>query len=301
MSAKKPLAFLFVGVLLVGGWFIYKGTPLKEMVEKIPGVGSSTPRVTEDMFSDIADPLVRKNMVAMSNQSKFRMRSTFGMGKQVFISNTEMEMKGDSYSSKSSQEQNGKVSGETIMMGDTTYMKDYSDNKWWKETAKPDTTVPDATPEPSFTPEDFKEIFDKSATSTFTLLAEEACPAPNATLKYYKYEEAYSAGSKRTWWFDTKKFLTRRDEMGAELGNTVVDYSYEDISITAPSPIKEVPEGKSIYEVSSEQQYQEMVKNGSVPDYSQLMEQFGQPSEDQQTQYSPETQEEPAPDDGGGL
>ncbi len=99
--------------------------------------------------------------------------------------------------------------------------------------------------EEKFKPMDLKEEYTKSNV-TYKKLGEEACGG----LTCYKYEEKQGSGdqSTRTFWFDTKELLLRKETNGYGEFKSTEEYSYDNLSVSAPSPTKEVPEGKSIYD-----------------------------------------------------
>lgn len=198
----------------------------------------------EKELADIKDPLIRKQFAAQLSQTSFRTK-TLSSGKGEPASVTEMEIKGESaYYRTIELDSSNKEVSQIISMGDTTYVKDYKDGKWWKQTSKPDaTTVSEAIP----TPESFKdELGKKKDTTQYNKLGEEQC----GNLTCYKYEEINSANQEgsRIFWFDNKDFLLRKDQFKFGEFTTTVEYSYDNIAINAPSPTKDVPTGKSIYE-----------------------------------------------------
>lgn len=137
-----------------------------------------------------------------------------------------------------------------ITVGDFTYLKDYSDNKWWKQGMNQPET--DSEPEMTGEPEDTKDVetiadeYSKKEQSTFTNLGEEAC----GNLICHKFQEAMPdyPEATRTFWFDTKQYLLRKEENGFGEFLSTNEYEYDGVNVTAPSPTKDVPEGKSIYE-----------------------------------------------------
>lgn len=229
-------------IILVGGGFYFLtksgNSPLSGSL--------LTPRATEKDFEFIKDPLIRKHFVAMANQTSFRMKMT-STGKDQTSSTTEMQLKGESFAFHSTEERDGKDISQIISIGDTTYIKDYQDSKWWKQTAKHDKTILSVTPEEQYKPEDFKEEFTKKKQAEYKQLGKEPCD----DLTCYKYQEVdpeNNDGSARIFWFDDSKYLLRKEEYSYGVFKTTSLYSYNNISVNPPSPTKDVPEGKDIYE-----------------------------------------------------
>ncbi len=129
---------------------------------------------------------------------------------------------------------NGKESYSTIVIGDTTYTKDYSDNKWVKTTAtkddkavKDDVTFNDNVDETPAKPED--EV-------KYTKIGTETC----GKLTCFKYQVITSGADDTEYlWFDNKDYLLRKTEISFDGSVTTSDYNYDKVSITAPSPTKD--------------------------------------------------------------
>lgn len=223
-------------MLIGGGYFLVKSGKLPISV---PGVSQFAARVTEKDFANISDPVLRKHFVAQTNANAVR-SITVSSGKGT-KDTTEYQIKGDNFFYRMKEEDGTKEISHIIMIGDTTYLKDYSDNKWWKQISKPEET-PTETPEK---PEDLKTELMQEDPSLYKNLGTEAC----GNLTCYKYEQTFKdSPGKRTFWFDNKQYLLRKETAGYGEFSTTIEYSYDGISITVPSPTKDVPEGRNIYE-----------------------------------------------------
>jgi len=253
-NGAVPILVLLVALIVAifGGYYVLsKGMiPGAPAVPAIPGLALAPPRATEKDFAFIEDPLIRKHFVAMANVNAFRttMELTGKGGQNV----SDVEMSGDNVKFYTSEVQNGKPSGEMISIGDTTYLKDYKDNAWWKQVSKPDVT-PTPGETPAAKPEDFKTVYEDNRTMTYEKQGEESCmPAgrPAADLICYKYKEIdpKSPDTSRVFWFDKNKLLLRREETGFGEFKGMTSYEYDNIHVSAPTPTKNVPEGKSIYD-----------------------------------------------------
>jgi hypothetical protein len=152
--------------------------------------------------------------------------------------------------------QNGKENSNMISIGGTTYTLDYSDNKWFKMTLKPEETeAKEAEMKDEVSLED-----DLTEDNTiYKFITKEAC----GSLTCFKYllDVADPDGMKQYVWFDDREYLTRKVRMedGKGMFSESV-YSYGNVSITAPSPTKEGAPGIGAGEGYSEEEAQKMMK-----------------------------------------
>ena len=229
---KQWLVLLGVAIVLSGCTLPF----LSKTGLSLPGV---TPRATEADFAFIQDPILKKHFVAQANQMAYRIATQDPTGG---TQTTEMQFQGEKFKYRMA---NSKPQSDTITIDDTTYVKDFSDNSWWmQQAAKLD--QPEATELPE-QPEDFKQDYLNNQQMQYKALGEEAC----GSLACHKYEETdpNQGGYKRVFWFDTKDFLLRKEQVsyGGKLSGTN-EYSYDNVAVNVPSPTKPVPEGRNIYE-----------------------------------------------------
>ena len=273
MSKPRGIAPIIIVVILAvlaaGGFLLYKSGNLA-----IPGLTQIAMRVTEKDFPNISDPILRKHFVAQTNVNAVR-SVTVSSGKGT-KDTTEYQTKGDTFYWRMKEEDGTKEISHTIIIGDTTYIKDYSDGKWWKQTTKPEETE-----DIEETPEDLQEGFALEDPSLYKNLGTEAC----GNLTCHKYEQTFKDfPGARTFWFDTKKFLLRKEQSAYGEFSTTIEYSYDGINITAPSPTKDVPEGKSIYDYQTGGQGSYVPPSSgtggeSVPTYSPTDYSFDMPTD----------------------
>lgn len=235
------VAVLSLGVLLAGCKQVGQ-TVQQKAQEAVTQV--QTAFLTESDLSGIKDPLIRKNFVAQANAKSYRVVTS--SGKSEGSTTTEIQIEGTNIKFHTTMHIGGKTQ-EMIVIGDTTYVKDPKENVWWKQVSveKADDDKSTQFKAPSLS--DIKEEFtNKQDTAEFKQLGTEAC----GTLSCYKYQETDGGDTSgvRTFWFDTKEYLLRKDEqkLGGVLTTNV--YSYEGVNIQAPTPTKDVPEGHSAYE-----------------------------------------------------
>ena len=257
-----PLILLVVvGIAAVAGFFL-----LKQGGIALPGISPLVPRATEKDFEFIEDANVRKNFVAQANQTSYRTRTVSDAAGLTFVN--EVQIKGESFNYRDIEYEPGdKEIKHTINIGDTVYTKDYTDNKWWKQTIKPEELTQE---EKDQEPIDFKEEFSQPDLK-FKALGKEAC----GNLTCFKYEQTSpSIPGTRTFWFDDQKYLLRKEEASYGEFTTRTEYSYDNVNITAPSPTKDVPAG---VDTNMPTNYQAPVNNESVPtpDYEIPQEDLG--------------------------
>lgn len=139
----------------------------------------------------------------------------------------------------------GKEQFNTITIGDTTYTKDYTDNKWWKQ--KQDKTQEGLTDKFKFDFDkktvDGKEVEDKT---TYTKIGQEAC----GELTCFKYQVVDPSFTETTEFifFDTSQYLMRMSrtvDKNGEVNESV--FAYGAVNISEPSPVKEAKEGQNIF------------------------------------------------------
>ncbi|HKU18580.1 MAG TPA: hypothetical protein VJP80_04865 [Candidatus Saccharimonadales bacterium] len=131
----------------------------------------------------------------------------------------------------------GELTYETITIGNTIYTKDTTDNKWWKQTiAQADISkYTDNTASPNLTEPDSTTT---SKQPTYKKLGTEACG--NLTCFKYQVIDPNNPGTSEYIWFDTKSYQLRRDRTVD--GGTTLDstFSYDTVTIVAPSPTKDL-------------------------------------------------------------
>lgn len=239
-----------VALTLAGCSQIPGAKQVQQQVEQKVSEGAqkvATNILTEQELSGITDPLVRKHLVAQASQTSYRVTNLpSGSNQETVV--TEIQMKGTDFGFHTYTDTNGQKSREMIMLGDTTYVKDPSDNAWWKQSKQPDASGNPSMfgfslPKLSDVKDDFVK---KQTTATFKQLGSESCGKAAPTLTCYKYEETDSDNStaSRTFWFDNQQYLLRQEQRGSGMLTT---YDYDNVNITAPAPTKDVPEGQSIY------------------------------------------------------
>lgn len=132
--------------------------------------------------------------------------------------------------------QDGKENYNIITIADTTYTKDYSDNKWWKQ------KQPKETPKPNEKTTNIQDEIAKTEQpedkTTYKKVGMEACDSRQC----FKYQIIDPANTDSTEyiWFDNKEYLMRKTRSEGKDGSvTETTVYYDNINITAPSPTKD--------------------------------------------------------------
>ncbi len=226
---SKTVVLVVIAVLLIGGGAFYfmtmrggSANPLSRIIKKPlnPNCEYKDPDLCK-FFNNYKD-LPSFTMVTNSKFEGVAMESKFesqGQDKSHIVTS-----------------ESGKESMNIINIGDTTYTKDYTDNKWFKQTHKPD---PNITPTQS---NDIKDAFnDKKQMedkTEYKAMGKEAC----GNMMCFKYQ-VITPGNEETTdyiWFDDNDYLLRKQStVGKDGSVSESTFSYDSVSITEPSPVKE--------------------------------------------------------------
>lgn len=145
----------------------------------------------------------------------------------------------------------GQTVAEYISIGSSTYVKDLTDGAWVKYTSE-DYQTTDVSDDLDF---DFNdETIPEEQRTTYKNLGKEAC----GDLTCFKYQivDPTNSDDEQTLWFDDDDYKLRRWRFVVDGSTTDAAFSYESVTITEPSPIKEAasPTG-----VPTEEEIQQMI------------------------------------------
>lgn len=121
-----------------------------------------------------------------------------------------------------------------IIIDETTYVKDYTDNTWAKYT------------DPAFSPSEDSIAYDFTNANSEDVIEfrdryKNVGTEPCENLTCHKYEVRYPDSEAVTYlWFDTEEFILRRYLTNEGDVTTNSQFSYGPVSIEAPSPTKDV-------------------------------------------------------------
>jgi outer membrane lipoprotein-sorting protein len=262
---SKSIVLVIIAVLLLAGGGFYF------MSQK--GVGVSNP--LSGMMGralnpncEYKDPDLCKFFNNFKELKNYSMVSSAKYGGESIESRFEMVGEDKTHMMSS---QGGKEMMNTITIGDSTYTKDLTDNKWFKQTYKKDPTITPIESDSKIkdTFDDKKQMMDKTE---YKALGKEAC----GNLNCFKYQIISSGdeGSTNYIWFDDREYLMRKEEITDKDGNTSTStFSYDGVSISVPSPVKEgEPGGMMGAPIINEEQKkaveQMMKKQSDTQDYT---------------------------------
>lgn len=172
----------------------------------------------------------------------------------------------------------GKEDYNMISIGDTSYTKDYSDEKWWKTVTKAvttDTKTTDIKNEFNF---DSKEVEDKT---TYTANGKESCGDKTC----FKYEVVNPDVTDSTEFilFDDREYRLRKTISTSKGTSSESTFSYDNVTISAPSPTKDAGDGSGMYNQSG----------ASEAEVNKIMKQY-------QGENTAPSEEQPVTDDSSG-
>ncbi len=224
---KKVILIVGLVLIVFGGGYITYIKLVKKTNIGLPGTTSSLNATCE--FNDAN---LCKFLNSWKEQKYYTVNSTTTQQSEQKTSNVYKTV-GDDKNQMIAMEEDKEVYN-TIVIGETTYTKDYSDNKWWKQTATPSTNSEIAAEESRF---DFDESADTQKI-TYKKVGTETC----GSLTCFKYQVIDPANTESTdyIYFDDKEYLLRKMRNEAKDGSiTESTFDYSKISIESPSPIKE--------------------------------------------------------------
>lgn len=171
---------------------------------------------------------------------KYRMTSVNGDSKSIF------EIDGD----KVHMTVTGEVTYDVISIDKATYTK--AGDVWYKQIVKDPAQDATAGGKVDFTEPRDDETTETKDTTVYTSLGKEAC----GDLTCFKYEIVNSENkeSKEFIWFDDKDYKLRRTLSQSPQGNSEATFEYDNVTVSVPSPVKDLAEDQYIIPGQSEPQ-----------------------------------------------
>lgn len=226
---KSKLWLVIVAVLLIvigGGYFAYSKFGNSGEGTLLPSLSSSK----LNSSCKYNDPDLCKFVNNWKEVKNLTMSSTDNSGGKTTTSTFKMEGEDKSQIIMS---ESGKESYNAITIGNTTYTKDYSDNKWFKYTTKSE-DIDDSDLNIDFD-DKAEEVEDKT---TYEKVGKEACG--KFTCFKYKVIDPAVTDSTDYIWFDDKEYMLRKTRNESKDGTiSEATYDYAKLSISEPSPVKE--------------------------------------------------------------
>lgn len=220
---------------------------------------------SKECMNEFNDQDLCKFLNSWNTNQKFKLESsTAAEGK---TSKTVMTVDGD----KSYMKIDGEFAMEVITIGDTTYTK--AGDTWWKQTAK----KPEATESPvskdDFKFEEPKEGSQEKDLTKYEKVGKEAC----GNLNCFKYKVVDPKNTETTEhiWFDDKDYLIRKTLSESKDGTKSESlFSYDNISVTPPSPVKEL--GANQYIIPGQTEPQTMPTQPTEAEIQAQIQQYSQ-------------------------
>jgi outer membrane lipoprotein-sorting protein len=180
-----------------------------------------------------------KFFVSWKEHKQYRMTSSGGGETDTMVYETD----GD----KNHMAMFGSMQYEVITQGRTTYTKDFTDNKWWKQTLPEDKSTPTDDVDVDFDEPSKEEEKDKTQ---YKKLGTDAC----GSLTCFKYQviETDRPDDKEFIWFDSKDYQLRKTRSESKDGVNEATFEYTNVKVSIPADVKELGPNQYIVPGSSE-------------------------------------------------
>lgn len=245
------LLLLAIIVVVVGGVGLAGYTVMQKNKDKTTTTSSSmassevSKAMADSCKKEIDDKDLCKFFSSWDGNLKFAVATTDTSGGVT----TSMTMKVDGNNTYIKSEGDGAM--EIISIGDTTYTKGGA--YWWKQTKSPSASN-DPTSAVKYNDYAFESPTEDeldTASSEYKKLGKEACG--NLTCFKYQFIDNTDTSSKQFLWFDDEDYHMQKLRIENTDGSVSEQtYSYENVSVTVPSPVKELGENQYIAPGQSE-------------------------------------------------
>lgn len=234
MTKKLPVILLLVVAIIISVYFFMQKSKT-QVADKVEDKTEEKVAVTEMLADCKYDKDVCAYFVAQAKaMEKGVVINTVANLGEYGASTSEMKISGSDIEVNSYKD--GQLESSMISFGGVTYFKDVSDNAWYQ--------VGDAEGNFSDPKESLVEIQatynEDNLDMQIKKIGNEACGSLTCD-KYEIIDVVSEDGSTSYVWIDTKEHLARRMEFSFEGGSNVMEYKYEVVQISKPSPIKEMP------------------------------------------------------------
>lgn len=137
----------------------------------------------------------------------------------------------------------GELQSSMVIYAAQTYVKDLEDGTWYVISMDPNQAVTseDDSNIPADLSSDFRQSYDQNTTMQANKVGTETCGELTCN-KYQLVSSTEMANPDQTFiWIDTDEHLARKMEVISENGSFIMNYSYEEVSIARPEPLKDMP------------------------------------------------------------
>jgi len=226
-----------------------KNAPSKDKVKKKVANTNQTQPSRSTVKDDIekAKGPIEKNKIAQADVKKYRIKTRDDKVPGA-VQIVERDLSNDMHKTHEWSEVQGKKTAELITIIDAKnfsyYVKDSSDNKWWKQVEE--NKLADAFKDAlsKITPSKEKKPIVKTTPQPYEIpaqVSQEKCPNV-PSIQCYKLVFG-TEGTYTTQYIDTKNYLSRG--MTGFFSQYSIDYEYDNISIVTPRETKDIPQGES--------------------------------------------------------
>jgi len=269
-KSKAPIIIIIAVVLATALAIV--GFFLKDSIMPLKGINGQ-PLSSNCRFNDKDLCRFMNNFKGLENMSVSS--STMVNGKKT---ESTMEIQGTDKSHITTTV-DGKEESNYISISNTTYMKDYSDNKWWKTTTDVKNNEGGNI--------DWKAEFEKSVNdsqdkTTYKKISKEACG--KLTCLKYQVIDPNNTEVTQYMWFDTKEYLLRKTRDEAKGVVTEATFSYDKENIQEPSPVKELKEEDAYKAFLDDAASGASGSQGLTPEQLQQLQNLGQTGGDVPTE-----------------
>lgn len=239
---------LIVALVLVVGAVGYATWSLFNRDKTLGGMaGDAVAKIVagKECLNEFNDQDLCKFLNSWNANKKFKLDASSTVDGKT--SRTVMTVDGD----KSYMKMDGSYAMEVISMGDTTYTK--AGEVWWKQTTKKTEVAESPVSKDDFKFEDPKEGSKDKNLTKYVKVGKEAC----GKLSCFKYQvsDPSNTYSNEYIWFDDEDYLIRKTVSEGKDGTRSESvFSYDNVSVSAPSPVKELAPNQYIIPGQSEPQ-----------------------------------------------
>lgn len=233
MQKKLPLILIVVAVIaLAGGAYFFNQKKQPGMVEN-----KEQKAAVQEMLANCKyDKDFCTYMAAQAKSMAGGVTITTTSQVEKFgTSTSEMKIDG-SENMEINSYKDGKLESSMIVFEKVSYIKD-TDGSWYSL----NTPNPQDSESNQGTIEEIKNTYsEENLDMQVKKVGSEACG--NLTCDKYEMINVVGEQSSTTYaWIDTKEHLARKMEFAFEGGSSTMEYKYESVKISKPSPIKEMP------------------------------------------------------------
>lgn len=262
-TLKKERGIAHIGIILVVlvlaaagfvGWWVWKNNDGSDST-----VDKSIRDAIKNAKCDYDDKDLCKFFTGWEAQGSYEYRATATQDGKASKTTVKTQGKDKFY-----MKLEGEVAYEIIQIGNVLYTK-AADGTWWKQTLPENqaNTYKD-NGETTFTQPDSEE--SEAAKITYKKIGKEKC----GELTCFKYQVVDPSDTKTTTylWFDDKDYQLRRMQTSNETYSFDSTYSYNKVTVSEPSPVKDL--GANQYLVPGQTEPTTLPDTGDMPSEEEL-------------------------------